>query len=120
MTLLEQPRWRRQQEGGHIFAYLTMKNNTFARFARAFVIFGHFADVLVLSSTWNDQSNCFKKKVLEDDWLLTAFIYGLIGFFRSKLSNLNDLSDYKTFVIGQAKSDTYAANKHFLPLANTP
>ena len=32
-------------------AYLTMKNSTFARFARAFVIFGHLADVFVLSKT---------------------------------------------------------------------
>ena len=28
------------------------------------------------------------KKMLEYDWLLTAFNYGLISFFRSKLSNL--------------------------------
>ena len=40
---LGQPRQRRQQEH-HKFAYLTMKNSTFARFARAFFIFGHFAD----------------------------------------------------------------------------
>ena len=31
-----------------------MKNSIFARFARAFFIFWHFADVLVLSTTWND------------------------------------------------------------------
>ena len=31
-----------------------MSNNSYARFARAFFIFKHFADVLVLSSTWND------------------------------------------------------------------
>ena len=31
-----------------------MKNKSFARFARAFFIFRHFADVLVLSTTWND------------------------------------------------------------------
>ena len=31
-----------------------MKNSTFARFARAFFIFGHLADVLDLSTTWND------------------------------------------------------------------
>ena len=31
-----------------------MKNSTFARFARAFFIFGHFADVLVPSATGND------------------------------------------------------------------
>ena len=36
------------------FAYLTMKNSIFARFARAFFIFWHFEDVLVLSTTWND------------------------------------------------------------------
>ena len=35
----------------HKFAYLTMKNNSFARFARAFFTFGNFADVLVLSTT---------------------------------------------------------------------
>ena len=50
---LKQPRRRRQQKP-HKFAYLTMKNNSFARFARAFFIFWHFEDVLVLSTTWND------------------------------------------------------------------
>ena len=47
-----QPRQQWQQER-HKFAYLTVKNNRFARFARAFFIFGHSADVLVLSTTWN-------------------------------------------------------------------
>ena len=50
---LKQPR-RRQQQERHKFAYLTMKNSIFARFARAYFIFWHFADVLVLSTTWND------------------------------------------------------------------
>ena len=50
---LKQPRRRRQQEP-HKFAYLTMKNSIFARFPRAFFIFWHFVDVLVLSTTWND------------------------------------------------------------------
>ena len=50
---LKQPQRRRQQKP-HKFAYLTMKNSTFARFARAFFIFWHFVDVLVLSTTWND------------------------------------------------------------------
>ena len=50
---LKQPR-RRRQEKPHKFAYLTMKNSIFARFARAFFIFWHFEDVLVLSTTWND------------------------------------------------------------------
>ena len=50
---LKQPRRRRQQKP-HKFAYLTMKNSIFARFARAYLIFWHFEDVLVLSTTWND------------------------------------------------------------------
>ena len=48
-----QPRRRRQQER-HKFAYLTMKNNRFACFACAVFILVHFADVLVLFTTWND------------------------------------------------------------------
>ena len=50
---LKQPRRRRQQKP-HKFAYLTMKNSIFARFARAFFSFWHFEDVFVLSTTWND------------------------------------------------------------------
>ena len=50
---LKQPRRRRRQKH-HKFAYLTMKNSIFARFARAFFMFWHFEDVLVLSTTWND------------------------------------------------------------------
>ena len=38
----------------HKFEYLTIKNSIFARFARAYFIFWHFEDVLVLSMTWND------------------------------------------------------------------
>ena len=45
---------RRRQQKPHKFAYLTMENSIFARFARAFFIFWHFEDVLVLSTTWND------------------------------------------------------------------
>ena len=54
---LKQPRRRRQQKP-HKFAYLTMKNRIFARFARAYFIFWHFEDVLVLSTTWNDLFCC--------------------------------------------------------------
>ena len=50
---LKQPR-RRKQQKPHTFAYLTMKNSIFARFAPAFLIFWHFEDVLVLSTTGND------------------------------------------------------------------
>ena len=38
---LKQPRRRRQQKS-HKFAYLTMKNSIFARFARAYFIFFTF------------------------------------------------------------------------------
>ena len=51
---LKKPRRRRQQQKPHKFAYLTMKNTIFARFARALFIFWHFEDVLVLPTTWND------------------------------------------------------------------
>ena len=47
---LKQPQRQRKQKL-HKFAYLTMKNSIFARFARAFFIFCHFLDVLVLSTT---------------------------------------------------------------------
>ena len=36
---LKQPRRRRRQQKPHKFAYFTMKNSIFARFARAFFIF---------------------------------------------------------------------------------
>ena len=52
---LKQPQ-RQRKQNPHKFAYLTIKNSIFARFARAFVIFWHFEDVLVLSTTWNDPS----------------------------------------------------------------
>ena len=54
-TTIWKPRLSNHDDDGnkerHKFAYLTMKNNSFARFARAFFIFGNFADVLVLSTT---------------------------------------------------------------------
>ena len=64
---LKQPRRRRQQKP-HKFAYLTMKNSIFARFARAFFIFWHFEDVLVLSTTWNDLfCSCVDDESIYDD-----------------------------------------------------
>ena len=45
--------WRRRQQERHKFAYLTMKNNSFARSPRALFIFGLFKDFLVSSMTWN-------------------------------------------------------------------
>ena len=53
IRVLTQPQRRRRQEC-HKFAYLTIKNNSSARFARAFFILGHFTAVLVQSTPWND------------------------------------------------------------------
>ena len=50
---LKQPRPRRLHER-HKLAFLTLKNITFPRFAGAIFIFVHFAEVLVLSMTWDD------------------------------------------------------------------
>ena len=52
ITELKQPRQQLQQCAK--FTYLTMKYNSVAFFARAFFIFVHVADVLVLSMTWKD------------------------------------------------------------------
>ena len=71
---LKQPRRRQQQERCK-FAYLTMKNSIFARFARAVFIFGHLADVLVLSTTWNDLFCSRVDDVSIDDKCFTLSAY---------------------------------------------
>ena len=68
-----QPRRRRQQER-HKFAYLTVKNNRFARFARAVFTFGHSADVLVLSTTWNDLF-CSCEDDVSTRWQMFNFVF---------------------------------------------
>ena len=70
---LKQPRRRRQQKP-HKFAYLTMKNSIFARFARAFFIFWHFVGVLVLSTTWNELfCSCVDDKSIW--WQMFNFVF---------------------------------------------
>ena len=98
---LKQPRRRRQQKP-HKFAYLTMKNSIFARFAPAFFIFWHFEDVLVLSTTWNDLfSSC------EDDvsiwWQLFNFVFLCLKrwfqfnswIVRTHFSSITSLNNWK-------------------------
>ena len=46
---------RRRQQERHKFAYLVGKNNSFARPARAFLIFVHFFAVVSKATTWNYQ-----------------------------------------------------------------
>ena len=51
--------------------------------------------------------NCVNNKMLEYDWLLTGLIYGLIGCFRSKLSDFTCLITNirnRTGQIGQLSS----------------
>ena len=70
---LKQPR-RWWQQKPHKFAYLTMKNSIFACFARAFFIFWHFEDVLVLSTTWNDLF-CSCVDDVSTWWQLFSFVF---------------------------------------------
>ena len=66
--------WRRREPERHKFAYLTVKNNRFACFARAVFIFGHSADVLVLSTTWNDLF-CSCEDDVSTWWQMFNFVF---------------------------------------------
>ena len=56
------------------FAYLTKKNSTFARFARAFFVFLHFTDALVLSTTRNDLF-CSCVDDVSIWWQMSTFVF---------------------------------------------
>ena len=73
---------KKEQKQPHKFAYLTMKNRSFARFGRAFFIFAHFVAVLLISTTLNDLST----KLSENKVLICTFFYKATGahFFRRK------------------------------------
>ena len=78
----ELQQWRRwQQQEHHKFAYLTMKNSSFARFAPAFFIFKHFADVLDLSTTWNDLF-CSCVDDVSIWWHMFNFVLSLKSWFQ--------------------------------------
>ena len=67
---------RRQKQERHTFAYLTMKNNSFARF-----FFGHFEDVLVLSTTWNHLfCSCVDDVTMR--WKMFNFVLSLKRWFQ--------------------------------------
>ena len=51
-----------------------MKNSLFARFARAFFIFWHFADVLVLPTTWNNLF-CSCMDYVSIWWQMSNFVF---------------------------------------------
>ena len=51
-----------------------MKNSIFTRFARAFFIFWHFEDLLVLSTTWNDLF-CICVDDVSIWWQMFSFVF---------------------------------------------
>ena len=98
---LKQPRRRRQQKP-HKFAYLTMKNSIFARFARAFFMSWHFEDVLVLSTTWNDLfCSCVDDASIWRQMLIFVFSCPKRWFqfnsriFRTHFSSIMTLNNWK-------------------------
>ena len=62
----------------------------------------------------NNDDDCVNNKMLEYDWLLTALIYGLIGCFKYKLS---DLTCPITNVCNRTVKQPIKI-KYFMPLAN--
>ena len=62
---------------------------------------------------------CVNNRILEYNWLLTALIYGLIGCFGSKLSDLaSPITNIcnRTDQIGHL-TEQQITIKHFMPLA---
>ena len=51
-----------------------MENRIFARFARAFFIFWHFEDIVVLSTTWNDLF-CSYVDDVSISWQMLIFVF---------------------------------------------
>ena len=114
---LKQPRRRRQQKP-HKFAYLTMKNRIFARFARAVFIFWHFEEVLVLSTTWNDLF-CSCVDDVSIWWQMFTFVvlppkrwFQLNSrIVRTHFSNIMTLNYWK--IIAERRSDIFRWHSRF-------
>ena len=86
-----------------------MKNNIFARFARAFFIFWHFVDVLVLSTTWNDLfCSCVDDVSIWWQMLVFVFLYPKRWFqfnfriVRTHFSSIMSLNNWKMFAETQS------------------
>ena len=117
---LKQPRRRRQQKP-HKFAYLTMENSMFARFARfarAFFIFWHFVDVLVLSTTWNDLfCSCVDDVSIWWQMFNFVFIFPKRWFqfnsriVRTHFSSIMSLNNLKT--MAETRSHIFRWHFHF-------
>ena len=107
---------RRRQQERHKFAYLTMKNNSFAHFARAFFNFGHFADVLVLSTTWN-QLFCSCVDDVTMRWKMFNFVLSLKRWFqfnsrivKTHLASVMTLNDWAK--IAETRSNIWCSRCH--------
>ena len=115
---LKQPRRRRQQKPLK-FAYLTMKNSIFARFARAFFIFWHFEDGLVLSMTWNDLF-CIWVDDVSISWQMLIFVFlcpkrwfiFIPRIVRTHFSSIMTLSNWK--MIAEPRSHIFRWSSRFL------
>ena len=114
---LKQPRRRRQQKPNK-FAYLTMKNSIFARFARAFFIVWYFVDVLVLSTTWNDQF-CSCLDDVNIRWQIFNFVFSCpkrwfqfnSRIVRTDFSSIMSLNNWK--MIAETRSHIFRCRSRF-------
>ena len=113
---LKQPR-RRWQQKTHKFAYLTVKNSIFARFARAVFIYWHFEDVLFLSTTWNDLFwSCVDDVSIW--WQIFNFVLGSLRWFqfnsrivRTHFSSIMTLNNLK--MIAETRSCIFRWRSRF-------
>ena len=76
---------------------------------------------IIQKQTNNNKLNCVNNKMLEHDWLLTTLIYGLIGCFMSKLSDLTcPITNIcnRTGQIGKLSSQSWQSCKRNLNVAS--
>ena len=114
---LKQPR-RQPKRKPHKFAYLTMKNSIFARFARAFFIFWHFVDVLVLSTTWNEMF-CSCVDDVSIWWQMFNFVFSCpkrwfqfnSRIVRTDFSSIMSLTNWK--MIAETRSHIFTWRSRF-------
>ena len=98
-----------------------MKNSIFARFARAFFIFWHFVDVLVLSTTWNDLF-CSCVDDVSIWWQMFNFVLlcpkRLFQFnssiVRTHFSSIRSLNNWK--MVAETRSHIFRWRSRFRPL----
>ena len=95
-----------------------MKNSIFARFARAYFIFWQFADVLFLSTTWNDLfCSCVDDMSIWWQMLIFVFLCPKRWFqfnsrvVRTQFSSITTLSNWK--MIAEPRSYIFRWHSRF-------